>query len=52
MSTRSAFDNTKNKHSLYCGEDSMKKFCIPLRKHTANIFDFEKKKMLPSTKKS
>ena len=28
----------------------MKKFCEPLREHTKNIIDFEKKKMLPFTK--
>ena len=29
----------------------MKKFCKSLREHTKNIIDFEKKKMLPLTKK-
>ena len=29
----------------------MKKFCESLREHTKNIIDFEKKKMLPLTKK-
>ena len=29
-----AFDNIENKHSLYCGEDFMKKFYISLREHT------------------
>ena len=42
-----AFDNIENKHSLYCGEDFMKKFYISLREHTANLIKFEKKKVLP-----
>ena len=29
----------------------MKKFCDSLRKHTKNIIDFEKKIMLPLTRK-
>ena len=27
MSTLWVFDNIENKHTLYCGEDCMKKFC-------------------------
>ena len=37
---------TENKHTLYHGEECMKKFCETLREHTKNIIDFEKKKML------
>ena len=51
MSTIWAFDNIENKHTLYCWEDCMKNFCT-LRKHATNIINFEKKKMLPLTKKS
>ena len=40
MSTIWAFDNIENKHTLYCGEDCMKKFCTSLG-------EYEKKKMLP-----
>ena len=29
----------------------MKKFCIPLREHAANVINFENKKMIPFTKK-
>ena len=29
----------------------MKKFCISLREHAEDIFNFEKKKMLPLTEK-
>ena len=52
MSTIWAFDTTGNKHSLYGGEDCMKKFCSSLRKHTINVINFERKKMLPLIKKS
>ena len=51
MSTIWAFDHIENKHTLYRGEDCMKKFCISLRKHATNLINFEKKKMLPLTKK-
>ena len=45
------FDQTKNKHTLYRGKDCMKTFCESFKKHTKNIIDFEKKKMLLLTKK-
>ena len=51
MSTIWAFDNIENKHILYCGEDSMKKFCTSLREHVINVINFENKKMFPLTKK-
>ena len=44
MSTIWAFDSIENKHTLYRGEDCMKKFCETLRKHMKNIINFEKKK--------
>ena len=50
MSTIWGFDHTENKHTLYHGEDFMKRICASLREHAKNIIDFEKKKMLPSTK--
>ena len=50
MSTIWAFDYIENKHTLYRGKDSVKKFCEYLREHAKNIIDFEKKKMLPLTK--
>ena len=50
MSTIWGFDHIENKHTLYRGKDCMKKFCDSLREHASNIIDFEKKKMLPSTK--
>ena len=46
-----AFDNIKNKHTLYHGTDCMKKFCTSLREHATNVINFEKKKILPLTKK-
>ena len=51
MSIKWAFDSTKNKHSLYRGKDYVKKFCISLREHAANVINFEKKKMLLLTEK-
>ena len=45
------FDNIEKKHSLYRGEDCMKTFCIFLREHAADVTNFQKKKMLPLTKK-
>ena len=51
MSTIWAFDNIENKHSLYRGEDFMKKFYIPLKEHAAGVINFEKKKMLSLTEK-
>ena len=36
---------------LYRGKKCMKKFCTSFREDTKNITDFEKKKMLPLTKK-
>ena len=51
MSTIWAFDNIENEHSLQCGKDYMKKFCSFLREHATNTINFEKKKMLPLTKR-
>ena len=50
MSTIWAFDNIENKHTLYRGEDCMKKFWESLREHAKHIIGFEKKKVLPLTK--
>ena len=43
MSTIWAFDNKEQEHTLYCGEDCMKKFCSSLRKHTTNMINLDKK---------
>ena len=37
--------------SLYHGEDCMKKIRSSLREHVTNLINFEKKKMLPLTKR-
>ena len=39
-----AFDHLKNKHTLYCGKDCVKKFCTSLREHAKNIIDLKRKK--------
>ena len=49
MSTIWTFNNIENKHTLYCWEDCMKKFCESLREYAKNLIDFEKKK-IPLTK--
>ena len=46
-----SFDKTKNKLDYYRGEDCMKKFCKDLREHAAKIINYEKKDMIPLTKK-
>ena len=50
MSTTWAFDHIENKHTLYRGEDCMKKIRTSLGEHAANAINFKKKKMLPLTK--
>ena len=49
--THCSFDKTKNKLDYYRGEDCMKKFCLDLREHATKIINYEKKKMIPLTKK-
>ena len=44
-------DHIEDKHTLYCGKSYTKKFCKSLIKNTKSIIDFEKKKMLPLTRK-
>ena len=46
-----SFDKTKNKLDYYRGDDCMKKFCKDLREHATKIINYEKKKMIPLTKK-
>ena len=46
-----SFDITKNKLDYYRGEDCMKKFCLDLREHATKIINYEKKEMIPLTKK-
>ena len=40
MSTIWGFYNIENKHTLYSGEDCMKKFCTSLREHATNVINF------------
>ena len=49
--THCSFDKTKNKLDYYRDEDYMKKFCLNLREHATKIINYEKKKMIPLTKK-
>ena len=49
--THCLFDKTKNKLDYYRGEDCMKKFCKDLREHATKIINYEKKDMIPLTKK-
>ena len=49
--THCPFDKTKNKLDYYRGDDCMKKFCKDLREHATKIINYEKKKMIPLTKK-
>ena len=49
--THCSFDKSKNKLNCYRGEDCMTKFCKDLREHAAKIINYEKKDMIPLTKK-
>ena len=49
--THCSFDKTKNKLDCYRGDNCMKKFCKDLREHATKIINYEKKKMIPLTKK-
>ena len=49
--THCSFDNTKNKLDYYRGDDCMGKFCKDLREHATKIINYEKKKMIPLTRK-
>ena len=46
-----SFDAKKNKLDCYRGEDCMKKFCEDLKKHVERMINYEKKEMIPLTKK-
>ena len=46
--THCSFDTTKNKFGCYRG---MKNFCLDLGEHVKKIIDYEKKEMIPLTKK-
>ena len=46
-----SFDRTKNKLDYYGGKNGMKNFCLDLREHATKIINYEKKEMIPLTKK-
>ena len=49
--THCSFDKSKNKLNYYRVEDCMTKFCKDLREHATKIINYEKKDMIPLTKK-
>ena len=49
--THCSFDKSKNKLNYYRGEDYMTKFCKDLREHATKIINYEKRDMIPLTKK-
>ena len=49
--THCSFDKSKNKLNYYRGEDCIAKFCKDLREHATKIINYEKKDMIPLTKK-
>ena len=49
--TRCSFDKSNSKLNYYRGEDCMTKFCKDLREHATKIINYEKKDMIPLTKK-
>ena len=49
--THWSFDTTKNKLDYYRGKNCMKNFCLDLREHATKLINYEKKKMIPLTKK-
>ena len=46
MSEIWTFDGIENKHDVYRGEYSVKKFCEFLKEHALKIMNFEKKKIV------
>ena len=51
MLTHCSFDTTKNMLNRDRGKNCMKNFCSDLREHVTKIIDYEKKEMIPLTKK-
>ena len=49
--THCSFNKAENKLDYYRGEDCMKKFFKDLREHATKIINYEKKEMIPLTKK-
>ena len=49
--THCSLDRTKNKLDYYRGKNCMKNVCLDLREHATKISNYEKKEMIPLTKK-
>ena len=49
--THCSFGTTKNKLDYYRGENCMKNFCLVLREHATKTINYDKKEMIPLTKK-
>ena len=49
--THCPFDTTKNKLDYYRGKNCMKNLCLDLKEHATKIINYEKKEMIPLTKK-
>ena len=49
--TQCSFDPTKNKLDYYRSKNCMKNICLELREHARKIINYEKKEMIPLTKK-
>ena len=49
--THCSIDKSKSKLNYCRGEDCMTKFCKDLREHATKIINYEKKDMIPLTKK-
>ena len=49
--THYSFDKTKNKLDYYTGDNCIENFCKDLREHAAKVINYEKKHMIPLTKK-
>ena len=45
------FDTAKNKLDYYRGKNCMKNFCLDLKEHATKVINYEKKEMIPLTKK-
>ena len=50
MPSLSSFRSIENRHDVYRGKDSMKKFCESLRERAMKIINFKKIKMTLLTK--
>ena len=49
--THCPFDTTKNKLDYYSSKNCMKNVCLDLKEHATKIINYEKKEMIPLTKK-